>query len=117
MGAKVEKLEKKTEFQGEGFLIEKFTKANRKFEGHQMASAEGKFVAKTFTAEKGDYLIDLAQPLANLIFYALEPQSDDGLLTWNFFEQYLTEKGISNQAVEYPVLKFFSTNSTTKKKR
>lgn len=117
MGAKVEKLEKKTEFQGEGFLIEKFTKASRKFEGHFMASAEGKFVAKTFTAEKGDYLIDLAQPLANLIFYALEPQSDDGLLTWNFFDQYITEKGISNQAVEYPVLKFFSTNTTPKKKR
>jgi len=117
MGAKVEKLEKKTEFKGEEFMIEKFTKANRKFEGHQMASAEGKFVAKTFTAEKGDYMIDLAQPLANLIFYALEPQSDDGLLTWNFFDHYLNTKGVTTQHVAYPLFKFFSTITTTKKKR
>jgi hypothetical protein len=98
-------------------MIEKFTKATRKFEGHQMASAEGKFIAKNFTAEKGDYMVDLAQPLANLIFYALEPQSDDGLLTWNFFDHYLNTKGISTQPVAYPVFKFFSTITTTKKKR
>jgi len=117
MGAKVEQLERKTEFKGEEFIIEKFSKANRKFEGHQMASAEGKFVAKTFTAEKGDYMVDLAQPLANLIFYALEPQSDDGLLTWNFFDHYLNTKGVTTQPVAYPVFKFFSTITTTKKKR
>ncbi|MGL1663994.1 hypothetical protein ACSTJJ_22870, partial [Vibrio parahaemolyticus] len=85
-GATVTQLEKKTVFEGEQFIVESFTKATRKFEGHFMASAEGRFERTQKVAEKGDYMIDLAQPLANLIFYMLEPQSDDGLLCWNFFD-------------------------------
>lgn len=117
MGATVTQLDKKTEFKGEKFVIEKFTKATRKFEGHQMASAEGNYIPEIFTANKGDYMVDLAQPLANLIFYALEPQSDDGLLTWNFFDHYLNTQGIATQAVAYPIMKFFSTNTTPKKRK
>lgn len=117
MGATVTQIEKKTEFKGEKFVIEKFSKAARKFEGHLMASAEGSFVPEIFTANKGDYMVDLAQPLANLIFYALEPQSDDGLLTWNFFDHYLNTQGIATQSVTYPIMKFFSTNTTPKKRK
>lgn len=37
----------------------------------------------------------------------LEPQSDDGLLTWNFFDAYFESKGIDKKEVEYPVFKAF----------
>lgn len=46
------------------------------------------------------------QPLANLIFYLLEPQSDVGLLTWNFLDNYLEKKNVNNQPVAYPVFKY-----------
>jgi hypothetical protein len=106
-GAKVTELATDESFIGEVFRIEKFTKASRKFEGHNMASAEGVFTPATRIFHKGDFRIDLAQPLANLIFYTLEPQSDDGLLLWNFFDSYLEQKGIAENAVEYPVFKYF----------
>ena len=31
----------------------------------------------------------MAQPLANVAAYLLEPESDDGLLVWNFFDRQL----------------------------
>jgi hypothetical protein len=47
-------------------------------------------------------VVDAAQPLANLIFYLLEPQSDDGLTTWNFFDDQIGEGNTI-----YPVFKYF----------
>jgi hypothetical protein len=43
--------------------------------------------------------------LANLIFYLLEPQSDDGLVYWNLFDDYLQAELQNNEIAEYPVFK------------
>jgi hypothetical protein len=107
MGVKVEQLTSDQTLQGETFTIEKFTRSSRKFEGHLMASAEGKFQPASRTFNSGDYKVDLAQPLANLIFYLLEPQSDDGLLVWNFFDEYLEKNEVNKKPVEFPVFKYF----------
>jgi hypothetical protein len=107
-GVKVDTIAKSVTLSGEIFTIEKFNRSARKFEGHLMASAEGAFSPATKTAQKGDFKIDMAQPLANLIFYLLEPQSDDGLVNWNFFDTYLDQQGVSAKAVEYPVFKYFA---------
>ena len=107
-GVKVDTIAKSVTLIGEIFTIEKFNRSSRKFEGHMMASAEGVFAPATKTAQKGDFKIDMAQPLANLIFYLLEPQSDDGLVNWNFFDGYLDQQGVSAKAVEYPVFKYFA---------
>jgi hypothetical protein len=37
----------------------------------------------------GTLVVRTAQPLGNLIAYLLEPQSNDGLVVWNFFDRYL----------------------------
>lgn len=91
----------------ETFTIDKLERSSRKFEGHFMARAIGSYQSVKIKAAKGDYWVDLAQPLGNLAFYLLEPQSDDGLLTWNFFDAWLESKGINNQPVKYPVCKFY----------
>ena len=114
-GVIVEKLDKEEKLTGEIFTVEKITKSTRKFEGHLMASAEGKFEPATRTFQKGDYKVDLAQPLANLIFYMLEPQSDDGLLTWNFFDAYLEQNSVATKPVEFPVFKYFPAPTAVKK--
>ncbi|MEO1021606.1 MAG: M14 family metallopeptidase [Bacteroidota bacterium] len=107
LGVDIQVLEKPVSAIGEVFLADSLKKSGRKYEGHFMASIDGQFNAATKTFNPGDYWIDLAQPLANLIFYALEPQSDDGLVTWNFFDDYLEEHGIGAKTVEYPVFKYF----------
>jgi hypothetical protein len=106
-GVKVDQLTKSQSFKGEVFKMAALTKATRKFEGHFMAKADGTFSSANKKFKKGDYVVDLAQPLANLIFYLLEPQSDDGLVTWNFFDTYYDQQQKSNKPVEYPVFKYY----------
>jgi len=106
-GVKLEQLQKNITVKGEVFLIDSLKKSDREFEGHFMASVEGKFISKRATFKKGDFYVDMAQPLTNLIFYMLEPQSDDGLLTWNFFDTYLESKQVNSKKVEFPVFKYF----------
>lgn len=106
-GVRVTTLEKNQRFSGESFFVEKWNKSPRKFEGHNMVSVEGTFNAREIVARKGDFIVDMAQPLANLIFYMLEPQSDDGLISWNFFDHILKGSNVPFSAVDYPVFKYF----------
>jgi hypothetical protein len=108
-GVVVTELTKNQKFTGETFTVEKYEKSQRKFEGHFMARASGKFSAASRSFKKGDFMVDLAQPLGNLAFYFLEPESDDGYVTWNFFDTQLEKAGVNNQTVEYPVFKFYNS--------
>lgn len=106
-GIVVEQLEKAQKFSGEVFSIEEYKVAKRPFEHHKMATLSGEFSPQKKRFPAGTYHIDLAQPLANLIFYLLEPQSDDGLVTWNFFDEYIGKTGTLEQTVDYPVFKYW----------
>jgi hypothetical protein len=107
-GIKVNKLSQAKTFSGEQFIVDQLERSSRKFEGHFMANVKGKFVNARQRFGKGDYIIDMAQPLSNLVFYLLEPQSDDGLVTWNFFDDYFEKQGINNKSVAYPVFKYIN---------
>lgn len=106
-GVEVTRLEKNVRASGQAYKATKLEMAQRPFEKHNMATIEGSYESTTKRFGKGDYWVDLAQPLANLIFYMLEPESDDGLVTWNFFDEYFQKNGIDSKAVEYPVFKYF----------
>ncbi len=107
LGINVQQLTASKKYTGEVFHADKLEHASRKFEGHFMSTVTGSFAPETQAFRKGDYYVDMAQPLANLIFYVLEPQSDDGLVTWNFFDTYFEQAGINNHMVDYPVFKYF----------
>ncbi|HQK71155.1 MAG TPA: M14 family metallopeptidase [Bacteroidales bacterium] len=105
-GINVTVIEKRKVFEGEQFIITKYAKETRAiYGGHNPVKVEGDFRKGKFTADKGSYYVDMRQPLAWLVFYMLEPESDDGLLFWNFFDEYLTLKGVENGNIPYPVLK------------
>jgi hypothetical protein len=106
-GVIVTPLTKNQKVTGEVFQAEKLEKSPRKFEGHFMARLTGKFTKASRSFKKGDFIVDLAQPLGNLAFYLLEPESDDGYVTWNFFDDFLEKAGVANKMVEYPVFKFY----------
>ena len=48
--------------------------------------------------EAGTYVVRAGQPLGILALYLLEPQSDDGFVTWNLMDQWLTAA-----ASRYPI--------------
>lgn len=106
-GVDVQKLTKTKRAKGEVFTATDLKRNARFFEKHKMATIEGQYAAANRKFGKGDFWVDLAQPLANLIFYLLEPESDDGLVTWNFFDEYFDNKGIADQSVEYPIFKYY----------
>jgi hypothetical protein len=106
-GIKVTELKRRKKATGEVFMITELKNATRKFEGHNMTTVKGTYKPATRTFKKGDYWIDMAQPLTNLAFYMLEPKSDDGLVTWNFFDAYLKSQGVASKRVEYPVFKYY----------
>ena len=71
-----------------------------------MTKLEGGFCAterKEFAA--GTYRVDMAQPLANLAFYSLEPQIGDGFVGWGLLDEYLKSIGVEQRSVVYPIFK------------
>jgi hypothetical protein len=106
-GVQVQQLPASRTFKGDVFTVTALQRAQRKFEGHFLATATGTFAPATKKFRKGDYVVDLAQPLANLIFYMMEPQSDDGLVTWNFFDSYFDKQDLKNKPAAYPVFKYY----------
>jgi hypothetical protein len=71
----------------ERFSIAEMTKAPKVFQGHQEARLKGTFARAQLTVQAGSLYIPANQPLARLAFYLLEPESDDGLVTWNIIEE------------------------------
>jgi hypothetical protein len=65
----------------------------------------GEFIETTKTFSRGDYLVSMNDRLANLIFYLLEPESDDGLAYWNLFDEYLEGQLQRSDTADYPVFK------------
>lgn len=105
-GVVVTEITKPKKLAGEIFMTSALEKSTRKFEGHFMARAKGTFQNASKKPKKGDFMVDLAQPLGLLAFYFLEPESDDGYVTWNFFDTIL-EKATPEKPVEYPVFKTY----------
>jgi len=54
-----------------------------------MNSVKGEYVLEQKEFPVGTLFIGSAQRLANIAAYLLEPESDDGLLVWNFFDRYI----------------------------
>lgn len=76
-------------WQVETFHLSSLKPADRLNQGHYTNHIEGEFKTEEKSFPAGTILIPLAQPLANVAAYLLEPQADDGLLKWNFFDRYL----------------------------
>jgi hypothetical protein len=101
-GIRVEELRETLITEVETFVIDGVRKAPRAFQGHQEVKLKGHFKKETLNFPAGSILVRTTQPLKSLIFYLLEPQSDDGFVNWNFLDSYL-EKGKT-----YPICKVMS---------
>lgn len=90
-----------TQLKGDGyvFMIDSTIVSTRPFQGHREMRLAGRWRKETRPIEPGSFLVDTSQHLWLLAVYMLEPQSDDGLVTWNYFDSELRPGG------QYPVFK------------
>ncbi len=88
-GIAVEELTEPLTAEVENFTIGKVNKAARSFQHHSEVKLTGEWHKETVTFPVGTYLVRAAQPLGTLAAYLLEPETDDGLATWNFLDSYL----------------------------
>jgi zinc carboxypeptidase len=105
-GLKVTELAKPIKASGEEFVIDKFFHVRRGM-GYNMTRLRGGFFAsaeKEFPA--GTYRLDMAQPLANVAFYCLEPEVGDGFVGWNLLDEYLKSIGVEERSIVYPIFKY-----------
>lgn len=91
-GIAVDELTQPLTIEVESLLIKDVKKSARVFQGHAEVKLKVFPQKETIAFPAGSILIRTAQPLAPLIFYLLEAESDDGFVNWNFLDAYL-EKG------------------------
>jgi dipeptidyl-peptidase-4 len=88
-GVQMEKLAEDSQIKVECFEVSELKGASRLNQGHYTNTINGRFVTRTINFPEGTIVVRTSQPLANLAAYLLEPQSNDGLVTWNFLDRYL----------------------------
>jgi dipeptidyl aminopeptidase/acylaminoacyl peptidase len=96
-GIDVEELREDLDLDVEVFQVERVTRL-RDFQKHQLLSLDGVAQSQTRRIPAGTMIVRTDQPLGTLATYLLEPQSEDGLATWNFFGSG------SQEGSEFPVL-------------
>jgi Zinc carboxypeptidase len=88
-GIKLEKLLSDSKIDVQRFEISELKGATRLNQGHYTNTISGKYITGSIDFPAGTLVVRTAQPLGNLAAYLLEPQSNDGLVVWNFFDRYL----------------------------
>ena len=86
-GVRVQELAADAQVAVERFSITDITRAPKPFQGHQETRLKGTFDKAQLTVQAGSWYVPANQPLARLAFYLLEPESDDGLVTWNYIDE------------------------------
>lgn len=89
----------------ERFLIDSVVRQSQTFQGHQEVRLEGRWETVEATPlDPSAYVIRGGHPLGILALYLIEPQSDDGLVAWNFLDPWLPPAGAASGA-PYPIVR------------
>ena len=73
------------------FMVDSLIRDSRRFQGHHTVRLEGTWGRVSATLPAGTVLVRSGQPRSVLAMYLLEPESDDGLATWNVLDRSLGE--------------------------
>ena len=88
-GIEMSELASEARLSVERFSVTEMMKQPRVFQGHQEARLKGTYDKVQLVVNAGSLYIPANQPLARLAFYLIEPESDDGLVTWNVIDEGL----------------------------
>jgi len=98
-GLEVQELREDIELDVEVYRVEAIDRSPRRFEGHNLEVLRVKPRQESRLVPAGTWLVRPTGPLGNLAVCLLEPRSEDGLATWNFFDQQLKAGG------DFPVIR------------
>jgi hypothetical protein len=99
-GINVERLTAAAIVTGQAFSIDSVSDRGQSESARRMRNAPGRWIdGTTQTLSAGSYVVRAGQPYGLLAFYLLEPENDDGLLSWGFFE------GLVGAQSKYPVIR------------
>jgi murein tripeptide amidase MpaA len=96
-GIVVERLRAPTMIDAAVFTVDSVTRSRRIFQGHYESRVWGRWETVRRALPTGTLVVPTSQSLGVLAAYLLEPESDDGLVTWNFFDAEL------RRGAEFPV--------------
>jgi hypothetical protein len=99
-GVKYDKLSSDWSGQVQVFEIDSISRARRRYQGHSAVSLEGHWTESRRTLPAGTLVVGAGQAAGMVAFYLLEPQSDDGLVTWNFMDSAMSVSG------DYPIFRY-----------
>ncbi len=88
-GLVVEKLAEPATLEVESFLPKEVKGEDRAFQGHRLNTVKGDYLTEKHEFAAGTVVVRTGQPLGCLGAGLLEPESDDGLVAWNFFDRRL----------------------------
>ena len=106
-GIAVDRLVQPVTLRVEQFNVAEVTGAPRLNQGHYNTQLSGDYSMAERDFPSGTYYVSTAQPLGAVAVSLLEPESDDGLVYWNYFDRYLAAQW-SSEAPVYPVFKLRS---------
>jgi dipeptidyl-peptidase-4 len=107
-GIRYERLTNNSKIEVQRFEISELKGTARLNQGHYTNTIKGKYLIDTINFPAGTIIVRTAQPLANVAAYLLEPQSNDGMMTWNYFDRYLVPQWGSGYN-PFPVYKIMGT--------
>jgi len=100
-GIRVDRFDSAWTARGESFAIDSIITSPRPFQGHHEVRLKGRWERGFQSFPSNSFIVSTAQPRGALIVYLLEPESDDGFATWNFFDRHIQKGG------RYPVKHVF----------
>jgi hypothetical protein len=103
-GIKTEVLSEDSGIDVQRFEITELKGAGKLNQGHYTNTIKGKYINGPVDFPAGTIVVRTAQPLGNLAAYLLEPQSNDGMVFWNYFDRCLVPQW-GNGYNPYPVYK------------
>ncbi len=84
-GVQVKRLTTETTVKAERYDVFAVKRQNS-FQGHQMVDVDAKVNAAESTLPAGTFIVETSQPLGLLAAHMLEPEADDSLAVWNYFD-------------------------------
>ena len=100
-GVRVDRSDSSWTARGETFTIDSIVSSPRLFQGHHEVRLRGTWQRGIQALPSKSFIVSTAQPRGALIVYLLEPESEDGFTTWNFFDSDLKTGG------RFPVTRIF----------
>ncbi len=92
-GVNLERIDRDTLIQVAIYYIKSFETAKQPFEGHYVHSnVEVEKTQALARFRKGDYIVPMDQPSNCYILEVLEPEGEDSLFAWNYFDSILQSK-------------------------